>query len=141
MAHKTHVVPIDIRWGDSDRLGHVNNTRYFEYAQEARVRFYDECLFGVGVGPRDTVVLRKTDCEFIRQVTDESGPLAIELDVLHIGRTSYSMRHTIRDVNGDLCAVATAVLVGFDKDSGVSRPLNEYERNGLATFLVEESET
>ena len=137
MPEKTYIVPIEIRWGDSDRLGHVNNTRYFEYAQEARVRFYDECLYASGVGPRDIVVLRKTDMEFIRQVTDKSGPLAIQIDVLHIGTSSYSMRHTIRDVEGEICAVATAVLVGFDMAAQQSRPLNEYERAGLSQYLVD----
>ncbi len=28
------------RWGDMDALNHVNNTRYLDYAQEARVGFF-----------------------------------------------------------------------------------------------------
>ncbi|MDR2872576.1 MAG: acyl-CoA thioesterase [Xanthomonadaceae bacterium] len=32
-------VPIPVRWGDMDAFGHVNNTRYLGYLEEARVQW------------------------------------------------------------------------------------------------------
>ncbi len=39
-----HSQKFDIRWGDMDAYGHLNNTSYFLYVQEARfelLRAYD----------------------------------------------------------------------------------------------------
>ncbi len=39
MAEKNllHVAHIPVRWGDMDSYGHVNNTLYIQYLEEARV--------------------------------------------------------------------------------------------------------
>ena len=37
-----HVKNIEIRWGDMDGYGHVNNTNYFLYAQEARFAMLEQ---------------------------------------------------------------------------------------------------
>ena len=39
MGQQAFTYEIQVRWGDSDRLGHVNNTRFMEYMQEARIAF------------------------------------------------------------------------------------------------------
>ena len=31
-------LPMRVRWSDVDAYGHVNNVKYFEYFQEARIR-------------------------------------------------------------------------------------------------------
>ena len=32
-----------IRWGDMDALGHVNNTVYFRYMEQARIEWLHAC--------------------------------------------------------------------------------------------------
>jgi len=42
MARKlVHVERIPIRWGDMDAMGHVNNTVYFRYMEQARISWFD----------------------------------------------------------------------------------------------------
>jgi hypothetical protein len=36
-----HVERIPIRWGDMDAMGHVNNTVYFRYMEQARIGWFD----------------------------------------------------------------------------------------------------
>ena len=36
---KEFACELEVRWADSDRLGHVNNTKFVEYMQEARIKF------------------------------------------------------------------------------------------------------
>jgi acyl-CoA thioesterase FadM len=46
MEHKKkliHVTKMPIRWGDMDAYGHVNNTVYFRYMEQARVEWLEEC--------------------------------------------------------------------------------------------------
>lgn len=136
---KTFTCDVDVRWGDSDRLGHVNNTKYFEYAQEARVQFFRACGMTTGFASNHAVVLRKAGMDFLSPVTDESGPLSVETAVQHVGTSSYSMTHTMRDSEGVMCAIGTAVMVGFDAETQTSRTLTDDERAVLSDYLAEDS--
>lgn len=122
---------LEVRWADSDRLGHVNNTKVVEYMQEARIKFLLASL-----SARGAVAVRKMDVEFLRPIKDASGPLGAEIVVLHIGTTSFTLRHTILDRNGVVCAHGDAVLVGFDVHTDRSRPLTDPEREVLDRYRV-----
>jgi len=57
----------DVVWGDMDAYGHVNNTVYFRYFEDARIAYFDR--IGVhqhkersGLGP----ILAATNCNFRR---------------------------------------------------------------------------
>ncbi len=126
---------VDVRWGDLDQLGHVNNVKYLEYAMEARVAFYKARLSTFDATGH-AVVLRRTTVDYLRQVTHDSGPLAVEVDVTHIGTTSYTMRHRMFDARGDECAVVDAVMVSFDLTTQQTRALSAPERAILADHLA-----
>ncbi len=132
MPNEVFEYTLQVRWSDSDRLGHVNNTRFTEYLQEARVHFINEC-FGGG-STRGATVVRKLTVDFLRPILDDSGPLVIEVFVPTIGRTSFGVAHRVLDAAGSLCAEAEAVMVAFDLDSQTARSLTEHERAGLAKY-------
>ncbi|KAA0925945.1 MULTISPECIES: acyl-CoA thioesterase [Rhodococcus] len=134
MPAKTFTCTLQVRWGDSDRLGHVNNTRFVEYLQEGRVQFLN-AVFG-GPGVRGAAVVRKLTTDFLHPILDDSGPLTIELWITRIGTTSYGVRHVVTDRDGKVCADAEALMVAFDLATSSSRPLSEDERNLLAEYLV-----
>jgi acyl-CoA thioester hydrolase len=134
---------LQVRWSDSDRLGHVNNTRFVEYLQEARAHFVTRC-FVDAEGARGATVVRTLTVDFLRPLFDDSGPLNIAVSVIRIGRTSFGIRHRVYDVNGVLCAQADAVMVAFDLDSQSPRSLTGNEKNALGAYLdddVESAET
>src|SRR5437868_9714800 len=59
-----HTSLIPIRWGDMDAYGHVNNTVYFRYMEQARVEFLESLGYTVmpqGTGP----VIVGTSCTFM----------------------------------------------------------------------------
>lgn len=71
--------PLDVRWGDMDALGHINNAKYFVYAESARIAFFDEIFkddeaFMNGQGP----ILAATSCTFHEQV---HYPAALEVGI------------------------------------------------------------
>ncbi|MFC9361667.1 acyl-CoA thioesterase [Rhodococcus sp. NPDC057014] len=135
MGQQAFTYEIQVRWGDSDRLGHVNNTRFMEYMQEARIAFLTTELRAAGAQP-GAMVVRKMDVEFLRPVTDASGPLTIDVSVLHVGNSSYTIRHVVRSRDGVHCATGDALLVAFDVKTERSRPLSEAERDGLEKYLA-----
>ncbi|MGB2718952.1 MAG: acyl-CoA thioesterase [Rhodococcus sp. (in: high G+C Gram-positive bacteria)] len=133
MPAKTFTCTLQVRWGDSDRLGHVNNTRFVEYLQEGRVQFLN-AVFG-GPGVRGAAVVRKLTTDFLHPILDDSGPLTIELWITRVGTTSYGVRHVVTDRDGKVCADAEALMVAFDLDTSSSRPLDEHERGLLTEYL------
>ncbi|MCJ0977254.1 acyl-CoA thioesterase [Rhodococcus sp. ARC_M12] len=147
MSTKTFTCTLQVRWGDSDRLGHVNNTRFVEYLQEGRVQFLNAVFGGPGVEPaerpsgsggagvRGATVVRKLTTDFLHPILDDSGPLSIELWITRVGTTSYGVRHVVTDRDGTVCAEAEALMVAFDLATSTSRPLDEHERGLLGEYL------
>lgn len=137
MSAQTFTCTLQVRWGDSDRLGHVNNTRFVEYLQEGRVQFLNAVLGGSK--GRGAVVVRTLTTNFLHPILDDSGPLVIELWITRIRTTSYGVRHVVTDRNGTVCADAEALMVAFDLDTSSSRPLREHERTALSEYLHSDS--
>ena len=49
---------LQVRWADFDQYGHVNNVKYIEYAQEARILFIRSRFGPFGLGNLPQVVRR-----------------------------------------------------------------------------------
>ncbi|MEV0948510.1 thioesterase family protein [Rhodococcus sp. NPDC049939] len=135
MEAKTFTYEIQVRWGDTDRLGHVNNTRFVEYMQEARVHFLLSELKAAGARAR-AMVVRRMDVEFLRPVTDDAGPLKVDVTVLRVGTSSYTIHHVITNRDGVVCGTGDAVMVAFDVKKNRPRPLSDAERAGLEQYLT-----
>lgn len=129
----TYTCEVQVRWGDSDRNGHVNNVLYAEYAQEARTRFFRERIIGAGA-PLAPMVVRTMAFDYQRPVTDETGPVTIEVSILRVGTSSFGVRQVLRDRNGETCVVVEGVMVGFDPETEKSVPLPERTRELLREY-------
>ena len=46
-----HTTTVPIRWGDMDAQGHVNNTVYFRYMEQARVEWFERMRARLGGFP------------------------------------------------------------------------------------------
>ena len=131
---KTYTCSLEVRWADLDLLGHVNNVKYLEYAQEARIRFRADCL---STDARDVpIIVRRNEIEYMRPVEDLTRPLLVDVGIASIGRTSYVMRHTMRDAD-TVYAIADAVMVHFDPETGKSVALSPEARVELEQYLIE----
>ena len=131
---KTYTYSLEMRWADLDQLGHVNNVKYLEYAQEARIRFRADCLVSEA---RDAqVIVRRNEIEYLRPVEDLTHPLLVDVGIARIGRTSYVMRHTMRDAD-TVYAIADAVMVHFDPDTGKSVALSPEACVELEQYLID----
>ena len=59
-----HQKTFDIAWGDMDALGHVNNARYFDYFQEARVDWLQQINISLSA-PTGPVIVQ-TSCTYFK---------------------------------------------------------------------------
>jgi acyl-CoA thioester hydrolase len=60
-----HTCHVPIRWGDMDAMGHVNNTVYFRYMEQARVEWLETLGHGIGVLLDEAPVIVNASCTFI----------------------------------------------------------------------------
>jgi acyl-CoA thioester hydrolase len=121
---------IEIRFGDTDAMGHVNNAAYMTYCEMARAG-YHEAVTGrplpLGVhGAEEGMILADMRIAF-RSPSFYGETLTIEARVDRIGRTSFTMvfRLTAPDSRygkARLVAVGEAVQVTYDYSTG--RPIS-----------------
>jgi acyl-CoA thioester hydrolase len=133
-----HVFPLRVRWSDVDAYRHVNNVKYIEYFQEARIRYFmhlheqgDE--FG-------QVAVARADVDYRRPIFFRMTPYEVHSWVSHVGRTSFTVAAEIRDPSagpgsGELLASSRAVLVGFDSATQRAAELTGDHRARLVAEL------
>lgn len=119
-----HSMHLDVRWGDMDALGHVNNAVYFRYLESVRV----EWLRAVGGEPDPRgqgPVIVNAFCNFYRQL-EHPAQLLLKLYVSDPARTTFETWTTIERVDqpGVLAAAggATVIWVDFPAQKAVSLP-------------------
>jgi acyl-CoA thioester hydrolase len=125
-----HVQRMQMRWGDMDALGHMNNTVYFRYFEQARISWFDS----IGADYRslpEGPILGSIACRFMVPVV---YPADLEVTLLagRPRRSTFALFSEIRDA-GRVYARAEAVMVWIDLKDGKSRPLPEWVRVLLAS--------
>jgi len=130
-----HVYDAHVRFSDVDVYGHVNNVKYFEYYQEARIAF----IASLADGDVDSIrqVVARIDVDYRRPILFRPEPYAVESWVTRIGTTSYDLSSRIVDspAGGETYSQAEVRLVAYDLASQRSRPLADVERSRLEAVL------
>ena len=120
-----HTMHIPIRWGDMDAMGHVNNTLYFRYMEQARIEWRESLDLADADGRLGVPVLVNASCTFLIPLT-YPGKVEVRLYAGRAGRSSLQTYCQLR-LQGDekLYAEGTAKIVWIDRGSGKSIPLPE----------------
>lgn len=130
---RRHRYACRVRFSDVDVFGHVNNVKYLEYYQEARLVF----LQSLGEGYDDSgfsLVVARVDVEYRRPILFRADPYVVETWVVRTGRSSFTLGSEIKDDDLVLSRAET-VLVTFDLDARTARALTEVERKLLSASL------
>jgi len=127
-----HTMRMPIRWGDMDAMGHVNNTVYFRYLEQARIEWFTQAGCEpdpAGEGP----VIINAHCTFIRQLK-YPGEVEVRTYVGTPGRSSFETYQEIRrtDQPEVLAAEGGAKVVWVNFPLEKSAPLPERVRVLLA---------
>ncbi len=134
LVHRTRM---PIRWGDMDAMGHVNNTVYFRYLEQARIAWFEAMGCPpdpAGVGP----VIINAHCTFLKQLR-YPGDIEVTTHVGDFGRSSFQTQHQIRRVDTPdiVAAEGGSKVVWVDQRIEKSQPLPESMRARLITPVCE----
>ncbi|MBW7917372.1 MAG: acyl-CoA thioesterase [Trueperaceae bacterium] len=100
-------VEIQVRFGDTDALGHINNATYATYAELGRV----ELVRDLGLPPGGFILARLA-LDYRRQVRLGQA-VSVETWVERVGNSSVTMRQEIL-ADGEVAVEVEAVAVWFD---------------------------
>ncbi|MFK4086572.1 acyl-CoA thioesterase [Kribbella sp. NPDC020789] len=125
---------VQVRWSDIDSYDHVNNVRYFDYLQEARIAFLSQLAGSRDYFAEYPVVLVSQTVDYLRPILLRHPPYDVDVWIDAVGTTSYTMGSRIVDRSGggeDVYAKAVSVLVAVDGVTHAKRDLYDAERAAL----------
>jgi len=117
-----HAHPVEVRFADTDAMGHVNNAAYLTYAEIGRASYYERVTgepFHRGIhGTEEGMILAEIRMTY-RNPAFYGDTLLVETRVERIGRSSFTMVHRLtapdsRYGPARLIAIADSVLVTYD---------------------------
>ncbi|NDC60712.1 MAG: acyl-CoA thioesterase [Betaproteobacteria bacterium] len=123
---------IQIRWGDMDAMGHLNNGSYFRYLETVRI----DWLTSIGCQPVPTgegPVIVNAFCNFYKQLA-YPGEVLVKMYVSEPTRSTFESWATLErtDMPGVIHAEGGATTVWVNFPAQKSAPMPEW----LSTLLA-----
>ena len=127
-------VDIELRWGDQDAYGHINNVAFARYLEESRVR-----VFWLGsarertgmerhfrgddpAGPK--MLVASQQIEFLRVLEYSESPLVVEMWIGKLGGSSLEVHYELVDsTQAERAVVARAITTVVIVDGLTLRPV------------------
>lgn len=140
MTEYSYSYPVDVRYGDLDSQGHLNNARYLTYIEQARVGYLVKLgLFDGKHFDQMPVIVADIHISYLIQI--EFGQIVdVKVRVTRIGNKSIVFEEVITDQAGEITfARSEVVVVAYDylQKTSISVPsewrkrISEFEKINL----------
>lgn len=131
-----HLVADPIRYGDTDRQGHVNNAVYATFFEFGRTLLFASELSSLVAPGREPVLVRVV-IDFRREL-HWPGAVEVGTAVLSVGTSSARFAQAV--FSGETCAASgEAVVVQLDSATRRPTPWSDAQRAALARFALKVS--
>ena len=128
-----HRTPIQIRFKDVDKMGHVNNANHATYLELARMMYFEEEVAVKIDWTKKGVILAKVQIDFLVPIQLEDK-VSVLTSCSRVGNKSFELSHVIvRTENGKDIELAKgiSVVVCFDYEKNVTIPVPELWKEKL----------
>ena len=139
-----HRFPVHLRFGDQDPNGHINNVKFVQFLEEARVQLGLLPLSdGTGSyrnlsGDGMAAYVARQEIEYRAPLLHSSEPVWVDVWVTRIGTTSLSYGFCLADEDrAEVYAYAEAAMVQVDSATGRPAPHTPEQRRILTGWLGE----
>jgi acyl-CoA thioester hydrolase len=136
MSEFNFYYPVEVRYGDLDPQGHVNNAKYLTYFEHARLHyrrrlrlFHEEQSFlDIGVILADIHITFKAPIQWGRK-------LNVGVRTTSLGNKSMTVEQCIMDADShEVYATGEVVQVAYDYQKGKTIPVPEEWRKKISSF-------
>lgn len=126
-AGAIHRTPVQMRFADTDALGHVNNGSFVVYTEIARLDFFR--VLGSEVR---SLILARVAVDFRKQVLFDAD-VSVDTWVGRLGTTSVTLQQVIR-ANDIVATEIESVVVSYDYAHQRSSPWSPATRAALERY-------
>ena len=131
---------IEVRYGDIDPQGHVNNAKFLTYMEQGRVFYLKQLkLWEGGSFLNMGIILADVQITF-RKAIQFGDPIRVGIRISRIGNKSMTSEYRIEDaLDASEYASGSSVLVAYDYQNKRSVPIPDEWRKAIQHFegLVE----
>ena len=125
---------VQVRFGDVDMMGHVNNTSYFVYMEQGRILYFDEVIGYKREDSRWAMILAEATCSYKRPLFYRDV-VEVWVRVSRLGNKSFTQEYQlIRQSDGALVATGNSVSVAYNYEDEQSIALPQQWRDNIASF-------
>jgi acyl-CoA thioester hydrolase len=127
--------PIEVRYGDLDPQGHLNNAKYLTYMEQARIKYIHhldlwdgDSFLNIGIILADFHITFRSAIQFKHQVQ-------VGVRVTRLGNKSLDMSYRLVEAQtGEEFATGSTVLVAYDYRSSQTAPIPDDWRRVIREF-------
>ena len=120
-------------FADTDALGHINNTTYPYWFENARSDLFE--IFTPGLDPKNwKLILARVEIDFIAQ-GDFGKTVEIQTSLEKIGNSSFTVLQVAVQENHEI-ARGKCTMVHFDYSKQKAIPLSDFQRGELSKHLI-----
>lgn len=128
-----HILPIQIRFNDVDKFGHVNNTVYFQFYDTAKTDYIGTVCHGLDWEQVAIVVVR-IEADFVSQIK-AGDHIAARSRVVKVGNKSFHMEQDIIDTDTqEVKCRCFSVMVFYDLTCHKSMPIPDVWRQAICRY-------
>lgn len=128
-----HSLPLQIRFNDVDKFGHINNTVYFSFYDLGKTEYFTSVCPNVN-WERDAIMVVHIEVDFLDQIfsTDQ---VAVETTVTSIGNKSFNLLQRLIDTrtNKEKC-ICRSTMVTYDLVNHTSKIMNPEWVESICAF-------
>jgi acyl-CoA thioester hydrolase len=126
---------IEVRYGDLDPQGHVNNAKFLSYMEQARVFYLKQLMLWEGGSFLNMgIILADVQLTF-KKAIQFGDPIRVGVRISHIGTKSMTSEYQIEDArDASLFATGSSVLVAYDYHSQRSVSIPEEWRKAIVQY-------
>ncbi len=128
--------PTEIRYGDLDPQGHVNNAKHLTYFEHARVEYFvklgllrkEQSFMEIGVIVADIHITYHKPVHWV-------DPVKTGVRMAKIGNKSMTVEQAVVNARtGEVLSSGTVILVAFDYEAQKTRTVPEFWRETMIRF-------
>ncbi|MFC7441228.1 acyl-CoA thioesterase [Laceyella putida] len=133
------ITPIQVRFSDTDMLGHINNVSYFSYFEHGRLAYLAELdltphLFQSGAERGGFIVTASLECQYLQQV-HFGQEVQLGVRVNRIGNSSLDFIYALfLPAEEKIAAIGRGTVVYIHPTTGKSQPLPEKVKESIRTY-------
>ncbi len=128
--------PIEVRYGDLDPQGHLNNSKYLTYFEQARIRYFVHLgLFELGQSFMDVGVIMAEAKVTYHASVEYGTPVKAGVCTCRLGNKSMTVEQSIVHAEtGEVFASGYVILVAFDYHTQKTVSIPDEMRRAISEF-------